>query len=177
MVTISKCTHIVMLYTLSIYNFICPLLVNLSKQKKKNQYLSNILPFQFSSVQLISCVQLFATPWTAACQASLSITNSQSFLKLMSVESVMPSNHLLLCHPLLLLPSVFPSIKVFSSESVLCIKWPKYWSVSMSPSNEYLGMISLRIDWFDLLAVQGTLKSLLQHYSLKASSANLDNYT
>ena len=132
MVTISKCTHIVMLYTLSIYNFICPLLVNLSKQKKKNQYLSNILPFQFSSVQLISCVQLYATPWTAACQASLSITNSQSFLKLMSVESVMPSNHLLLCHPLLLLPSVFPSIKVFSSESVLCIRWPKYWSFRFS---------------------------------------------
>ena len=111
-----------------------------------------------------------ATPWTAARQASLSITKSQSLLKLMSIESVMPSNHLILCHPLLLLPSLFPSIRVFSNDSALCIRWPKYWSFSFSinPSNEYLGLISFRIDWFDLLAVQGTLKSLLQHPSSKA---------
>ena len=104
------------------------------------------------------------TPWTAAHQASLSITNSQSSLKLMSIESVMPSNHLILCHPLLLLPSIFPSIRVFSSESALRIRWPKYWSFSfsISPSNEYSGLISFKIDWLDLLAVQGTLKSLLQ---------------
>ena len=122
-----------------------------------------------TSVQLLSCVQLFATPWTAASQASLSITNSQSLLKLMSIESVMPSNHL--CCPLLLLPSIFPSIRVFSNESVLCIRWPKYWSFSfsISHSNEYSGLISFRMVWLDLLAVQGTLKSLLQHHSLKAS--------
>ena len=125
---------------------------------------------QFSSVQLLSRVQLFVTPWTAACQASLSITNSWSLLKLMSIESVMPSNHLILCHPLLL-PSIFPRIRVFSSESVLHIRWPKYWSFSfsISPSNEYSGLISFRMDWVDLLAVQGTLKSLLQHHSSKAS--------
>ena len=123
-----------------------------------------------SSVQF-SCVQLFATPWTAACQTSLSIINSWSLLKLMSITLVMPSNHLILCHPLLLLPSSFPSIKVFSSESVLHIRWPKYWSFSFSssPSNEYSGLISFRIDWLDLLAVQGTLKSLLQQHSSKAS--------
>ena len=122
---------------------------------------------QFSSV----CVWLFATPWTTACQASLSITNSQSLLKLTSIESVMPSNHLILCHPLLLLPSVFPSIRVLSNESVLHIRWPKYWSfsLSISPSNEYSGLISFRMDWLDLLAVQGSLKSLLQHPSSKAS--------
>ena len=116
---------------------------------------------QFSSVQLLSCVWLFATPWTVPHQASLSITNSQSFLKLMSIESVMPSNHLILCQPLLLLPSIFPSIRVFSSESVLCIRWPQYWnfSFSISPSSEYSGLISLRMDWFDLLRVHGTLKS------------------
>ena len=127
--------------------------------------------FQFSSVQSLSCVQLFATPWTAAHQASLSITNSWRLLKLMSIKSVMPSNHLILCHPLLLLPSIFPNIRVFSNESVLCISWPKYcsFSFSISPSNEYSGLISFRIDWFDLLAVQGTLKSLLQHHSSKAS--------
>ena len=126
---------------------------------------------QFSSVQLLSGVLLFATPWTAAHQASLSVTNSWSLLKLMSIESVMPSNHLILCHPLLLLCSIFPSIRVFSSESVLCIRWPKYWSFnfSISPSNEYSGLISFRMDWLDLLAVQGTLKSLLQHHSSKAS--------
>ena len=111
------------------------------------------------------------TQWTAARQASLSITSSQSLLKLMSIESVMPSNHLILCHPLLLSPSVFPSIRVFSNESVLCIRWPKYWSFSfsISPSNEYSGLISFRMGWFDLLAFQGTLKSLLQHHSSKAS--------
>ena len=111
------------------------------------------------------------TPWTAAHQASLSITNSQSLLKLMSIESVMPSNHPILCRPLLLLLSIFPSIKIFSNESVLCIRWPKYWSFSysISPSNEHSGLISFRMDWLDLLAVQGTLKSLLQHHSSKTS--------
>ena len=111
------------------------------------------------------------TPWTAAHQACLSITSSQSLLKLMSIESVMPSNHLILCHPLLLLPSIFPSIRVFSTESALCIRWPKYWSFSfsISPSNEHPGLISFRMDWLDLLEVQGTLKSLLQHRSSKAS--------
>ena len=127
--------------------------------------------FQFSSVLSLSHVQLFATPWTAACQASLSITSSQSLLKLMSITSVMPSNHLILCHPLLLLPSIFPSIRVFSNESVICIRWPKYWSFSfsISPSNKYSGLIAFRIDWLDLLAVQGTLKSLLQHHISKVS--------
>ena len=126
---------------------------------------------RFSSVQSLSRVQLFATPWTAACQASLSITNSRSPPKLMSIESVMPSKHLILCRPLLLPPSIFLSIRVFSSESVLCIRWPKYWSFSFSitPSNEYSGLTSFRIDRLDLLAIQGTLKSLLQHHSLKAS--------
>ena len=125
----------------------------------------------FSSVQLLSCVRLFATPWTAACQASLSITNSQSLLKLMSIESVKPSNHLILCCPLLLLPSLYRSIRVFSNESALCIRWPKYWSFSfsISPSSEHPGLISFRMDWLDLLAVQGTLKSLLQYHSSKAS--------
>ena len=124
-----------------------------------------------SSVQSLSCVQLFVTPWTAARQASLSITNSQSLLKLMSIKSVMPSNHLLLCHPLLLPPSIFPSIRVFSSESVLCTRWPKYWSFSFSISlfNEFSGLHSFRIDWLDLLAVQETLKRLLQHHSAEAS--------
>ena len=125
---------------------------------------------QFSSVQSLSHVQLFVTPWTAAHQASRSITNSQSLIKLMSITSVMPSNHLILCHPLLL-PSICPSISVFSNESVLRIRWPKYWSFSFSigPSNEHSGLISFRIDWFNLLAVQGTLKNLLQHHSSKAS--------
>ena len=118
----------------------------------------------------LSHVQLFAVPWTAAHQASLSITNSWSLLKLMSIESVMPSNHLILCHPHLLLFSIFPSIRVLSSELALCIRWPEYWSFSfsISPSNEYSGLISFRIDWLDLLSVQGTLKSLLQHHSSKA---------
>ena len=125
----------------------------------------------FSSVQSLSCAQLFATPRTAARQAFLSLTNSQSLLKLMPIESVMLSNHLIHCHALLLLPSIFPSIRVFSNESVLHIRWPKYWSFSfsISPSNKYSGLISFRMDWLDLLAVQGTLKSLLQHHSSKAS--------
>ena len=126
---------------------------------------------QFIWVQSLSHVQLFVIPWTAAHQASLSTTNSQSLLKLMSIMSVMPSNHLILCHPLLLLPSIFSSIRVFSNESVLLIRWPKYWSfsVNISPSNKYSGLISFRNDWLDLLAVQGTFKSLLQHHSSKAS--------
>ena len=117
---------------------------------------------QFCSVQLLSCVQLFATPWTTVCQASLSITNSRSLLKLMSIESVMPSNHLTLCRPLLLLSSDFPSIRVFSNESVVCIRWPKYWSFSfsISPFIEYSGLIYFKMDWLNLLGVQGTLKSL-----------------
>ena len=125
----------------------------------------------FSSVQSLGRVWLFATPWTAACQASLSITYCQSLLKLVSIESVMPSNHLILCHPLLLLPSIFPSIRVFSNESARWFRWPKYWSFSfsISPSNEQPGLISPRMDWLDLLAVQGILKSLLQHHSSKAS--------
>ena len=129
-------------------------------------------------VQLLSCVQLFATPWTAASLAFLSFTIFWSLLKLMSIQSVMPFNHLVLCHPLLLLPSVFPCIRVFSNESALCIMWPKYWSFSfiISPSNEYSGLISFRIDWFDLLAVQGTLKSLLQHHSLMTSMRWLPYY-
>ena len=120
---------------------------------------------------MLSHVQLFVTPWTAACQASLSITNFQSLLKLMSIESMMPSNHLILCCPLLLLPSIFPSVRVFSIVLSLHIRWPKYWSFSInnSPSNEPSGLLSFRMDWLDLLAVQGTLKSLLQHYSSEAS--------
>ena len=123
---------------------------------------------QFSSVLLLSRVQLFATPWTIAHQASLFITNSQSLSKFMSIELLMPSSHLILCCPLLLLPSVFPSIRVFCEELDLHTRWPKYWSFFLSPSNEYSGLISFRIDWFDLLSVQGTLKSLLQHHSSKA---------
>ena len=125
----------------------------------------------FSTVHSLSCVQLFASPWTAPCQAFLSITNLRSLLKLMSIESVMPSNHLILCHPLLLPPSIFLSIRLFSSESVLHIRWPKYWSFSfnISPSNKHPGLISFRMNWLDLLAVQGTCKSLLQHHSSKAS--------
>ena len=120
---------------------------------------------------LFSRVRLFVTPWTAACQASLSITISQILLKLMSIGSEMPSKHLILCHPLILLPSVIPSIRVFSNDSALHIRWPNYWhfSFSISPSNEYSGLISFRMDWLDLLVVQGTFKSLLQHYSSRAS--------
>ena len=126
--------------------------------------------FEGSSVQLLSHVRLFANPWTAAHQTSLSITNSWSLLKLMSIELVMPSNHLILCRPLLHLPSIFPRIRVFFNKSVLHTRWPKYWSFSfsISPSNKHSGLISFRMDWLDLLAVQGTLKSLLQHHSSKA---------
>ena len=129
----------------------------------------------FSSVQLFSCVRLFATPWIAAHQASLSITNSLSLLKLMPIESVMPSSHLILCCPLLLLPPIPPSIRVFSNESTLHMRWPKYWSFSfiISPSNEHSGLISFRMDWLDLLAVQGTLKSLLQLLRLKYNVSSL----
>ena len=134
------------------------------------------IPFQsrFVAVQLFRCVRLFATPWPSAHQASLSFTIYQSLLKLMFIESVMPSNHLILCRPLLLLPSIFCSIRVFSNDSALHIRWPKYWrfSFSISPSNEYSGLFSFRIDWFDLLAVQGTLKSLLQHYSSKSINSS-----
>ena len=139
--------------------------------KRHMKWCSTLLSIQFSSVQLLSCVQLFATPWIAARQASLSITKSWSSPKLLSIESVMPSSHLILCRPLLLLPSVPPSIRVFPSESTLRMRWPKYWSFSfsISPSNEHPGLISFRVDWLDLLAVQGTLKSLLQHHSSKAS--------
>ena len=129
---------------------------------------------RFSSVQSLSRVRLFATPWTAACQASLSITNSLSLLKLMSIKSVIPSNHLNFCCPLLLLPSIFPRIRVFSNESVLRIRWPKYWSFSfsISPSNTYSGLISFRIDWFDLLAVQGTLKESFPAPQFKSISSS-----
>ena len=139
--------------------------------KRKGNQLTDSVHKQSQSIQSLSRVRLSAAPWNAAGQASLSITNSWSLLKLKSIESVMPSNHLILCRPLLLLPSIFPSIRVFSNESVLCIRWPKYWSFSfsISPSNEYSGLISLRTDWLDLLAVQGSLSSILQHHSLKAS--------
>ena len=140
--------------------------------KKQRHYFANKGPSsQFSSVQWLSPFRLFVTPWITACQASLSITNSRSLPKLMSIDSVMPSNHLIFCHPFLLLPSIFTSIGVFSNESALHIRWPKYWSFSfnISPSNEHPEPISLRMDWLDLLAVQGTLRNLLQHHSSKAS--------
>ena len=141
-----------------------------SKQQPLH-HAKDFIYFQFSSVRSLGRVRLFATPWTAAHQASLTITNSQNLLKLMSIESVMPYNHLILCHPLLLLPSIFPSIRVFSNKLVLHIEWPKDWSFSfiISPSNEYSGLIAFRMDCLDLLAVQGTLKSPLQHHSSKAS--------
>ena len=129
----------------------------------------SLLHLSFVVVQSLSYLRLFGTPWTAAPQASLSFTISWSLLRLMSIEPVMPSNHLILYHPVLLLPSVFPSIKVFSNESALHIRWPQYWSFSISPSSEYSGLISFRIDCFDLLAVRGTFKSPLQHHSLKAT--------
>ena len=146
----------------SMYKYLCMSIMFLHKE---------ISVDLFTSVQSLSRVRLFAASWTAARQASLSITISRSLLKLMSIESVMPSNHLILCHALLLLPSIFPSIRVSSNKLVLCIKWPKYWnfSFSISPSKEYSGLISFRMDWLDLLEVQGTLKSLLQHHSSKAS--------
>ena len=147
----------------STYYVICTIIILFCKWKN---YLK-----KFSSVQLLSHVQLFVTPWTAARQASVSITNSRSLLKLLSIESVLPSNHLILCRPLLLPPSIFPIIRVFSKESVLCIRWPKYWSFSFSirPSNEYSGLVSFRMNWLDLLTVQGTLNSVLQHHRWKAS--------
>ena len=138
--------------------------------------MDTLFPYlQFISFQLLSHVRLFVTPWTAACQASLSITNCWSLPKSMSIESVMASNHLILCYPLLLLPSIIPSIRVFSNESALRMRWPKYWSFSfnISPSNEYSGLISFGMDWLDLLAVQGTRKGLLQHHSPKAYSSGL----
>ena len=147
--------------------------MSLKKLKSKRFFFSvcTVVIIIFSSVQSFTRVQHFATPWTAACQASLFITNSWKLPKLMSIELVMPSNYLILCHPLLLLPLIFPNIRVFSNESTLCIRWPKYWSfsLSISPSNEHTGLVSFRMDWLDLLAVQGTLKSLLQHHSSKAS--------
>ena len=132
--------------------------------------IANTLSQQHRSVQLLSHVQLFVIPWVTVCQASLSVTNSRNLLKLMSIESVMPSSHLILCHPFLLLPPIPPSIRVFSNESTLLRRWPKYWSFSysISPSNEHSGLISFRMDWLDLLAVQGALKSLLQHHSSKS---------
>ena len=147
----------------------CPFKNNIMRSTKCGISIQDNI--QFSSVQSLSRVWLYLTPWTTALQATLSITNSQSLPKLMSIESVMPSNHLILCRPLLLLPSIFPSIRVFSNESALCIRWPKHWSFSfrISPSNEHPRLIPFRMDWLDLLAVQGTLKSLLQHYSSKAS--------
>ena len=146
---------------------------NMPPDHKTRWHETHVLPrgTQFSSVQSLSRVRHFETPWTAACQDSLSITNSRSLLRLMSIELVMPSSHLILCHPLLLLPSIFPRIRVFSNESALRIQWPKHCSFSFNigPSNEHPGLISLRMDWLDLLAVQRTLKSLLQHHSSKAS--------
>ena len=161
--------------TLHFLLFLLPLSFFFPSPFPQKGHNSHFLPFYpLCSLVQVSCSVvswLFVTPWTVACQVSLSITSSWSLLKLMSIESVMPSNHLILCHPLLLLPSIFPSIRGFSSESVLRIRWPKYWSFSfsISPSDEYSGPISFRMDWFDLLAVQGTLKSLLQHHSSKAS--------
>ena len=140
--------------------------------KKKSFFSFSKSNNKISSVLLLSSVQHFVTPWIAACQASLSITNSWSLLKVTSIESGIPSKHLIICHPLLFLPSTFPTIRIFSNESVLRIRWPKYWrfSFSISPSNEYSRLISFRVDWFDFLTVQGTLKSLLQHHSSKAST-------
>ena len=157
------------LFSLIVHFFFITFIVNLISCR---HWLECFLHLDIAiSVQSLSRVWLFATPWTAAHQASLSITNSQSPPKPMSIEMVMPSNHLILCHPLLLLPSIFPSIRVFSNESALHIRWPKYWSFSfnISLTNEHPGLISFRMDWLDLLAVQGTLKSLLQHHISKAS--------
>ena len=151
------------------FSYLEPVCCSMSSSNCCSWQLMGFLLTRLVVVQLLSCVQLFVTPWTAACQASLSFTVSQHLLKLMSIESMMPPNHLILCHSLLLLPSIFPSIRVFSNELALCIRWPRHWTFSISPSSEYSGLISYRIDWFDLLAVQGTLKSLFQHHSLKAS--------
>ena len=147
-------------------SYTCKIFIeSLVKQEKLETKNDN----QFSSVQSLSCVRLFVTPWIAACQASLSITNSCSSLILMSIKSVMPSSHLILCHPLFLLPTIPLSIRVFSNESTLCMRWPKYWSFSFNiiPSKEHPGLSSFRMDWLDLLAVQGTLKTLLQQHSSK----------
>ena len=156
----------------------CHGLENVSDKKEKWCIFNQSLFLMYFSVQSLSCVQLFVASWIAACQASLSITNSQSLLKLMPIEAVMPSNDLILCCSLLLLPSIFPSIRIFSHESVLHIRWPNYWSFSfsISPSNEYSGLISFRMDWLDLLEVQETLKSLLQHHSSKASILQLSAF-
>ena len=149
----------------------CQVFCNLYSLTENSDFLKSLIwvliLVQFSSVQLLSCVRLFVTLWTTARQASLSITNSWSLLRFIFIEPVMPSNHVILSHPLLLLPSIFPSIRVFSNESALCIRWPEYWSFSfsISPSNEHSGLISFRVHWLDLLAIQGTLKSLLQHHS------------
>ena len=153
-----------MAYLLVLMNFSGPF------NPASGDFLASPPLIQFSSVQFSHLVRLFVTPWTAAHQASLSINTSQSLLKLMRITSVIPSNHLILCRPLLLLPPIPPSIRVFSNESALHIRWPKYWSFcfSISPSSEHPGLISFRMDWLDLLAVQGTLKSLLQHHSSKA---------
>ena len=159
-------------------NFTCKFYTNFQErnyihhlQNTKQTLLNSLYSIQFSSVQSLSCVWLFVTPWITARQASLSITNSRSLPKSMSIESVMPSNHLILCCPLLLLPSIFSSIMVFSNESTLCIRWPKYWSFSFNigSSNEHSRLLSFRMDWLDLLAVQGTLKGCLQHHSSKVS--------
>ena len=150
-----------------IYSYILKVFIEMNKC-----WILSFFPLHcLTLLYLLSCVQFFATPWTAACQASLSINNSWSLSRLMSIESVMPCNHLILCHPLPLTPSIFPSMRVFSYESALCIRWPKDWSFTfnISPSNEHPGLISFRMDWLDLLAVQGTLKSLLQHRTSKAS--------
>ena len=162
--------HLPSVYLYLYYHLYCPVIIPLKLPSTK-YHIIDLLLNVFSSVQSLSHVGLFATPQTAACQASLPITNSRSLLKLMSIESVMPSNHLILCCPLLLPSSIFPSIRVFSNESVLYIRWPKYqsFSFSVSPPNAYARLISFRMDWLDLLAVQGTLKSLLQHHSSKAS--------
>ena len=156
-----------------VVEYFCDLSANLQIWSIINFFfpMKNTFPAFVVAFQLLSHVRLIVTSWTVACQASVSITVSMNFLRFMSIESVMSSSQLILCHPFLLLPSVFRSIRVYSSESALCIKWPEYWSFSfsISPSNGYSGFISFRIDWFDLLTVQGTLKSLLQHHSLKAS--------
>ena len=159
------------LHTLSIISLLLSFYISITNITCKPETWSTFLDHTLSSVQSLGRVWLFVTQWTAARLASPSITNSQSLLKLMSIKLVMPSNHLIFCHPLLLLPSIFPNIRVFSSESVSHIRWPKYWtfSFSISPSNEYWGLISFRIDWLDLLAVQGTFKSLIQHHSSKIS--------
>ena len=160
------------LHTLSIISFLLlSFYIFITNITRKPETWSTFLDHTLSSVQLLSHVQLFVTPWNAALQTSLPISNSQSLLNFMSIKSVMPSNHLIFCHPIFLLPSIFPNIRVFSNESDLLIRWSKYWSFSfnISPSNEYSGLISFRIDWLDLLAIQGTLKSLLQHHSSEAS--------